>query len=150
MVEESGRAAHDAHTSESMYGAPEFVQQQNVTQTGANDQKKVGAGADASKDVTSTDTNASQTPHGTVLFERSLPPVEEAKPEDGAPAVPKLQERKVPEVAAADVDVKVEVSDAERSALTFVAYDLDAHLVPARSEMVMRATFSVRNDGRSR
>ncbi len=35
----------------------------------------------------------------------------------------------------------------ERSALTFVAYDLDAHLVPARSEMVMRAKFSVRNDG---
>ena len=35
----------------------------------------------------------------------------------------------------------------ERSALTFVAYDLDAHLMPARSEMVMRAKFSVRNDG---
>ena len=77
--------------------------------------------------------------------------MEEAKPDDagadsGKAASPKLQERKQPEVAAAEADVKVEVSDAERSALTFVAYDLDAHLVLARSEMVMRAKFSVRND----
>ena len=113
------------------------------------------AGTDGQKSVTTDGTNAAeepQTPHGTVLFEKSLPPVEEAKPEDavpeeGKPAAPKLQERKVPEVASEDADVKVDVSDAERSALTFVAYDLDAHLVPARSEMVMRAKFSVRNDG---
>jgi hypothetical protein len=94
-----------------------------------------------------------QTPHGTVLFEKSLPPAEEEKPEDaapedGKPVAPQVQEKKAPEAVAADADVKVEVSDAERSALTFVAYDLDAHLVPARSEMVMRAKFSVRNDGK--
>ncbi len=73
--------------------------------------------------------------------------MEDTKPEDEGP---KLQERKATEVvapAAVNSDVKVEVSDVERSALTFVAYDLDAHLVPARSEMVMRAKFSVRNDG---
>ena len=73
---------------------------------------------------------------------------EDAVPEEGKPVAPTVQERKVPETAvAADADVKVEVGDSERSALTFVAYDLDAHLVPARSEMVMRAKFSVRNDG---
>jgi hypothetical protein len=81
------------------------------------------------------------------LFEKSVPPVEDTKPEEAVPKL--LQERKAAEVVApaANSDVKVEVSDAERSALTFVAYDLDAHLAPARSEMVMRAKFSVRNDG---
>jgi Peptidase family M1 domain len=126
---------------------------QNVTQTGANDQKKATpAGADTPQSVTTTDTNAGQepqAPHGTVLFEKSVPPVQDTKPEDEGP---KLQERKAAEgvataAAAVNSDVKVEVSDAERTALTFVAYDLDAHLVPARSEMVMRAKFSVRNDG---
>ena len=72
--------------------------------------------------------------------------MQDTKPEDEGP---KLQERKAAEVVApaAVADAKVDVSDAERSALTFVAYDLDAHLAPARSELVMRAKFSVRNDG---
>ena len=65
--------------------------------------------------------------------------MEDTKPEDEGP---KLQERKPAEggisssssgAGAANSDVKVDVSDAERSALTFVAYDLDAHLGPAGS-----------------
>ncbi len=140
-----------------MYGAPEFVQTaQNVTPAGTDAQKKVtGTDTNTPQSVTPAGTNAAQepqAPHGTVLFEKSVPPVEDTKPEDEGP---KLQERKPAESgassssssAAANSDVKVEVSDAERSALRFVAYDLDVHLVPARSEMVMRAKFSVRNDG---
>ena len=137
-------------------------QTQNVTSSGTNvprdensPQTLTPTGTDGQKSVTTDGTNAPQepqAPHGTVLFEKSVPPVEDTKPEDEGP---KLQERKPAESgtssasssAAADSDVKVEVSDAERTALTFVAYDLDAHLVPARSEMVMRAKFSVRNDG---
>src|SRR5256885_9458674 len=39
------------------------------------------------------------------------------------------------------------VTDAERSALTFTSYDLDAHLTPASSGISVRAAVVVRNDG---
>ena len=76
------------------------MQAQNVTPAGTDAQKKVTpAGADTPQSVTTTDTNASQEPqasHGTVLFEKSVPPVEDTKPEDDGP---KLQERKAVESA---------------------------------------------------
>ena len=46
-----------------------------------------------------------------------------------------------------DGEITPAVMDAERSALTFVAYDLDAHMAPATSRMEMHAKLSVRNDG---
>jgi hypothetical protein len=39
------------------------------------------------------------------------------------------------------------VSDAERSSLTFTAYDLDVHLIPAKSQLSVRAKITVRNSG---
>ena len=46
-------------------------------------------------------------------------------------------------------DAAVIVTDEERDALTFTAYDLDLHLVPATSEMEAHANFTVRNDGKA-
>ncbi len=42
----------------------------------------------------------------------------------------------------------VDVSDAERAALTFTAYDLDVHLTPAQSRLAVHAEFTVRNSGK--
>lgn len=48
---------------------------------------------------------------------------------------------------AAGPDAKVDVSDAERSSLTFTRYDLDARLDLQHSGLSMRALVLVRNDG---
>ena len=40
-------------------------------------------------------------------------------------------------------------SDAERDAVTFVAYDLDVHLDPAKNSTEVRAEMKVRNDGKA-
>jgi hypothetical protein len=50
----------------------------------------------------------------------------------------------VPEVP----DATVEVTDAEREALTFTGYDLDVHLTPARARIAVHAGLTVRNDGK--
>ena len=39
------------------------------------------------------------------------------------------------------------VTDAERNSLTFTSYDLDVHLIPAKSRMAVRAKLTVRNSG---
>ena len=41
----------------------------------------------------------------------------------------------------------VAVTDAERSSLTFTAYDLDVHLAPEKAQLVVHARFTVRNSG---
>jgi Peptidase family M1 domain len=89
-------------------------------------------------------------PKGTVLFERKAgeepPPresssgVSESRPQQGAAVT--VGER---ELTAADV----QLSDEERDALTFVAYDLDMHLHPATAAMEMHARITVRNDGKA-
>lgn len=66
--------------------------------------------------------------HGTVLFDSTHPPAGVAQPVSAAP-------------------IPSDISDSDRSALTFTSYDLDAHLVPAQAQLVMRARFTVRNDG---
>jgi hypothetical protein len=73
-----------------------------------------------------------------VLFERHEASQEDTKAAEGKPEQGKK----------AEAEAVVSVSDAERSALTFVAYDLDAHLAPAGSQLVVRARFTVRNDGK--
>src|ERR1700754_4977616 len=71
------------------------------------------------------------TPHGKVLFSRD-------------------QDSPVTEKAAkAPAKQAIEpVTDAERSALTFTAYDLDVHLAPAQSRLTVHAGFAVRNSGK--
>ncbi len=49
---------------------------------------------------------------------------------------------------AAAEQANVEVSDAERASLTFTAYDLDVHLIPAESRLAVHAGFTVKNSGK--
>ncbi len=69
-------------------------------------------------------------PQGKVLFNRS-------------------EDSEAQKAAKATVEQRVvEVSDAERSALTFTAYDLDVHLTPAQSRLAAHAEFTVTNSGK--
>jgi hypothetical protein len=43
----------------------------------------------------------------------------------------------------------VDVTDAERTSLTFTAYDLNVHLTPAKSQLAVHAVFTVRNSGQT-
>ena len=70
------------------------------------------------------------TPQGKVLFNR-----DQDSPAEKAPKVVAKQ----PAVA---------VTDAERSSLTFAAYDLDVHLAPAQSHLAVHAGFTVKNSGK--
>ncbi len=70
-------------------------------------------------------------PQGKVLFSRE---------QGQAPA------QETPKAGTA-APVGAEVTDAEREALVFTAYDLDVHLAPARSEIGVRARWTVRNSG---
>ncbi len=70
-------------------------------------------------------------PHGKVLFNRSLDSPEVEK----KAAVPAEQ-------------ANVDVSDVERASLTFAAYDLDVHLVPASSQLSVHTGFTVKNSGK--
>jgi hypothetical protein len=81
-------------------------------------------------------------PGGTVIFSRSLSP-----DPDAAAAQPAASNPAVPgEVAPGETDA-LAVTDAEREALTFTAYDLDVHLTPASAGISVRAGVTVRNDG---
>ena len=71
-------------------------------------------------------------PTGKVLFSRDS----SAAPDAQTPA----------QNAVAQTDA-LAVTDAERSALTFTAYDLDVHLTPATAAISVRAGLTVRNDG---
>jgi len=71
-------------------------------------------------------------PAGKVLFSRDATTPSDTQP---TPPTPPAQ----PDTLA--------VTDAERSALTFTAYDLDAHLTPSSAGISVRAVLAVRNDG---
>jgi hypothetical protein len=72
------------------------------------------------------------------LFSRDADtPPEEAAPEEATPA----------NAAAAAHEDADGVTDAERDALTFTAYDLDVHLTPVAAGIWVRAGLTVRNDG---
>jgi hypothetical protein len=70
-------------------------------------------------------------PHGKVLFNRNLDS-------------PEVEKKAAAPVEQANVDV----SDAERSSLTFTAYDLDVHLIPAASQLSAHTSFTVKNSGK--
>ena len=72
-------------------------------------------------------------PKGKVLFQsHGEPPLPASNPE--------------PSVAAA-TPVGPELTDQERSAVVFAAYDLDARMMPVTSHLAMRARVTVRNAG---
>ncbi|MBB5339944.1 M1 family aminopeptidase [Tunturiibacter gelidoferens] len=71
-------------------------------------------------------------PQGKVLFDRNLDS-------------PEVEKKEKPPVSQA----AVEVSDAERTSLTFTSYDLDVHLTPAQSLLGVHSRFSVKNSGKA-
>jgi hypothetical protein len=73
-------------------------------------------------------------PPGKVLFSRDL----------DAPAEP--QPAVSPNPSAPPQSDPLAVTDAERSALTFTAYDLDVHLTPASAGISVRTSLTLRND----
>lgn len=70
-------------------------------------------------------------PHGKVLFNR----------DQDSPALEKAAKTPVEQH-------EVKVADAERSSLTFTAYDLDVHLAPTQSRLAVHAGFTVKNSGK--
>lgn len=93
-----------------------------------------------------TQTDQAQPPAGTVIFHKEEKQADPAATEQQVPAesssVP--VETKKPEPPDADV----KVTDEERNAVTFTAYDLDVHLRPATAGLEAHANFTVRNDGK--
>jgi hypothetical protein len=91
-------------------------------------------------------------PRGKVLFERKDTPTVEgdsdAEQAAGA-AVVESSSQPMPDGKTGPPDAVVVVSDAEREAVTFTAYDLDLHLAPARSAVEAHANLTVRNDGKA-
>jgi hypothetical protein len=88
-------------------------------------------------------------PPGAVIFSRSqsLDPNDPTTvPNSDSPqpaAIAKPAESKT--LAPGDSD-SLQVTDAERTALTFTAYDLDVHLTPATAGISARAALIIRND----
>ena len=76
-------------------------------------------------------------PGSTVVFSRDATAAPDSHPQSLAPAAASL--------APGDPD-PLHVTEAERSALIFTAYDLDLHLSPASAGLSARAALTVRND----
>jgi hypothetical protein len=83
-------------------------------------------------------------PGGKILFSRDSNSSPDAQPAE--PANPEAPVDSQKQAAVAQPD-SLAVTDAERSALTFTAYDLDVHLTPASAGISVRALLTVRNDG---
>jgi hypothetical protein len=102
---------------------------------GAVAQAAQAAGTDAQTPEQATP--AATPPKGKVLFSRDADAATEGVPAEAAPA-------NAAAVAREDSDG---VTDPERDAVTFTAYDLDVHLTPASAGISVRAGLTVRNDG---
>jgi hypothetical protein len=112
-------------------------------------------------------------PKGTVIFEREAKPTAEGdttavpaeQPVANPNAAPVGESSSQPESSSSQPetlsdqpqalqrtmppDAAVTVTDEERDAITFTAYDLELHLVPAVSGIEAHANFTVRNDGKA-
>ncbi len=100
-------------------------------------QEQTSAPAPASQPTPSaapTDPSKPITPGGQVLFSRDSTTPPEAEPSGAQNPAPPA------------TDSTLNVSDAERTAITFTAYDLDVHLTPASAGISVRAGLTVRND----
>jgi hypothetical protein len=76
-------------------------------------------------------------PGGTILFSRDA----------NSPPSPNSPPAGLQQPATLDQNDPLAVTDAERNALTFTAYDLDLHLTPASAAMSARAVLTVKNLG---
>jgi hypothetical protein len=91
----------------------------------------LGLSAVATGQTPSPPTPDQGAPHGKVLFSR----------DQDSPVAQKAP-------TSATTQPAVAVTDAERSSLTFTAYDLDVHLAPPQSHLAIHAGFTVRNSGK--
>jgi hypothetical protein len=90
---------------------------------------------------------------GTVLFSRDLSldsaapaaPPDQSAPDESAKETNSARATETIPIAPEDDPLKV--TAAERSALTFTAYDLDVHLIPPSAGIRARAGLAIRNDG---
>ncbi len=87
-------------------------------------------------------------PSGAVIFSRSQPadpndPATAPSPDSSQSVLSKPAESKA--LAPGDPD-PLQVTGAERNALSFTAYDLDVHLIPATAGISVRAALTIRND----
>ncbi len=101
------------------------AQQQNAPAPAPQPQQ-----APAASDKITTDQPQPANPNAKVIFSRS--------DEDEAPAKPDAR------AAAPGVS---KVTDQQRAAVTFTAYDFDIHLVPREHTLAVRARLDLRNDG---
>ena len=90
-------------------------------------------------------------PPGKILFSREATSVPDSSPDSPTADAPKPNDPPKPNEApkqseAAKID-PLAVTDAERGALTFAAYDLDVHLTPSTAGISVRAGLTLRNDG---
>jgi hypothetical protein len=76
-------------------------------------------------------------PPGKVLFSRDA---------NSPEAQPTVSPNPTPQSSAPTQSDSLSIIDAERSVLTFTAYDLDVHLTPASAGISVRASLTVRND----
>ena len=81
--------------------------------------------------------SAEPAPTGTVLFSRDA---------NSPGAQPTVSPNPAAPTSAPTQSDPLAVTDAERSALTFTAYDLDVHLAPASAAISVRAGLTIRND----
>jgi hypothetical protein len=105
-------------------------------QDGGSSQQSPSQQTTAPQPPAKPDAAAQQPPHGNgkVLFSRSDDDGTAAKTE--SPAQP----------AAVDT-TGLQATPQERDSLTFLAYDLDVHLIPRQESLAVRAQITVRNDG---
>jgi hypothetical protein len=95
--------------------------------------------APAQQQTTQPQTAPATTPHGEVLFQsHGEPPT---SPQDAAPA----QTSSAAAPKETEPPTGPPLTDKERSALLFTAYDLDARITPALSHLSMRARLTLRN-----
>ena len=92
-------------------------------------------------------------PKGKVIFERQETPPVEGDPAAAtepatAEAAGESSSQPMPDGKTGPPDAVVNVSDEERESVMFTAYDLDLHLVTAKSAVEAHANFTVRNDGK--
>jgi hypothetical protein len=83
-------------------------------------------------DKPGTDAQQPSNPNAKVIFSRSDEDEPPAKPDTAQPSPPK---------------VTAKVTDQQRAAVTFTAYDFDVHLAPREHTLAVRAHLGLRNDG---
>jgi Peptidase family M1 domain len=88
-------------------------------------------------------TTAPTTSHGTVLFSRD----QDSAPDEKNPDQKNPDQKTQPDKKPTTPTDQPTITNAERSSLTFTAYDLDVHLVPAQAQLAVHAKLTLRNSG---